>query len=354
MTENNKTRFILMFMLGFFCLALFARADWKSEINEKLKNREYEPALNLLENTLAGLDETEKQDALALLPFLYFKNNLPTDEKKALIDYFEEFGDSQPILSFLDFSVFSQALEYWGRWREDFPLISNLNFLLPASAEDRTIPEVLRLGFDLSADAYYKIQLEGNPLEGGLWTKGAHLIQLPLPFYFDQSYTLNLDLYLKTRSITVRKRIVLEFGIEKRSLQNRELLVQRQEAPPIKNVEGEVAFYIGDSLIYKATKYLQRQIPVRVYIPPPNPPGTKPYLAPDKDQPYFRGVSILDAISAIAGAIKDWKKKPPERVPASFVKKPEINFAFSSLEKQEIRTEVSIRLKPVKAEPLPY
>ncbi len=354
MTETKRTPVILLLMLGFFCLAVTARADWKAEINELLKNREYEPALNLLESTLPGLEQAEKQEALALLPFLYFKNNLPSEEKRALIDYFEEFGDSQPLLAFLDFSVFNQALEYWGRWREDFPLVSNLNFLLPASSEDRSIPEVLRLGFDLSAEAYYKIQLEGNPLEGGLWTKGAHLIQLPLPFYFDQSYSLNLDIFLKTRSITIRKRIVLEIGIEKRNLQNQELLVQRQESPPIKNVEGEVAFYIGDTLIYKATKYLQKQIPVRVYIPPPNPPGTKPYLVPDKDQPYFRGVSILDAISAIAGAIKDWKKKPPEKVPASFVKRPEINFAFTSLEKQGLRTEVSIKLRPVKAEPLSY
>jgi len=221
MIENNRIRSTCLLILGVFCLFVSARADWKSEINELLKNREYEPALNLLESTLAGLEQAEKQDALALLPFLYFKNNLPAEEKKALIDYFEEFGDSQPLLSFLDFSVFNQALEYWGRWREDFPLVSNLNFLLPASAEDRSIPEVLRLGFDLSTDAYYKIQLEGNPLEGGLWTKGAHHIQLPLPFYFDQSYTLNLDLYLKTRSITLKKRIILEFEIEKENCKTR-------------------------------------------------------------------------------------------------------------------------------------
>ncbi|HAR36340.1 MAG TPA: hypothetical protein DCR87_05450, partial [Acidobacteria bacterium] len=73
-----------------------------------------------------------------------------------------------------------------------------------------------------------------------------------------------------------------------------------------------------------------------------------------KDPPYFRGISILDAVSAIAGALKDWKKKPPARLPASFVKKPEINFTFTSLEKQELRTEVTIKLKPAKAEALTY
>ncbi|MBC7348356.1 MAG: hypothetical protein H5U05_00115 [Candidatus Aminicenantes bacterium] len=344
----------LLLVLSCLLLFLSARADWKSEINELLKQREYEPALNLLEKTLPGLEQAERQEARGLLPFLYFKNNLPEEEKKALIDYFEEYGESQPLLSFLDFSVFNQALEYWSRWREEFPLISNINFLLPAAAEDRSIPEVLRIGFDLSAESYYKIQLEGNPLEGGLWTRGPHLIQLPLPFYFDQSYSLNLDVFLKTRSITIKKRLVLEFRIEKKSLSTQELLVQRQDSPPIKNVEGELAFFIGDTLIFKATKYLQRQIPVKVTIPPPNPPGTKPYMVPEKDQPYFRGISILDAVSAIAGVLKDWKKKPPARLPPSFVKKPEINFTFTSLEKQEIRTEVTIKLQPVKAEALTY
>lgn len=343
-------------MLVLSCLLLFlsARGDWKSEINELLQQREYEPALILLESKLPELQQADLQEARGLLPFLYFKNNLPAEEKKALIEYFEEYGDSQPLLSFLDFSIFNQALEYWGRWREEFPLISNINFLLPASAEDRSIPEVLRIGFDLAAESYYKIQLEGNPLEGGLWTRGPHLIQLPLPFYFDQSYSLNLDIFLKTRSITVKKRIVLEFRIEKKSLSNRELLVQRQDSPPIKNVEGELAFYIGDTLIFKATKYLQKQIPVRVIIPPPNPPGTKPYMVPEKDQPYLRGISILDAVSAIAGALKEWKKKPPARLPPTFVKRSEINFTFTSLETQEIRTEVSIKMQPVKAEALTY
>lgn len=350
----KKSLFTLFLALCCFWLPWSARADWKTEINELLKQREFDPALNLLEKTLPGLDKSERQDAMAILPFLYFKNNLPAEEKQAIIDYFEEFGDSLPLLSFLDFSIFNQALEYWGRWRDEFPLISNLNFLLPVSAAERSIPEVLRIGFDLSAEAYYKIQLEGNPLEGGLWAKGSHLIQLPLPFYFDQPYSLNLDVYLKTRSITIRKRIILEFMVEKRSLKGQEFLVQRQEAPPIKNIEGEVAFYIGETLIYKATKYLQKQIPLKVIIPPPNLPGTKPYMAPDKEQPYFRGVSILDAIPAIIGAIKDWKKKPPEKAPASFIKKPEINFSFTSLERQEIRTEVAIKLRPVKAESLPY
>ncbi|MGB4704679.1 MAG: hypothetical protein WBI18_06355 [Candidatus Saccharicenans sp.] len=352
MTEKIS-KILLLFLLG-LSLAAPLQADWKSEINDLLKQKDFISALDRLEKTFPALEQTERQEAMALLPFLYFKNNLPEEEKKALIDYFEENGDSTPLLSFLDLSVFDQVLAYWGRWRNEFPLLKNINFLVPASAEERTIPEVLRLGFQLTADAYYKIQLEGNPLEGGLWTKGEHQLALPLPFYFDQPYSLNLDIFLKTSSITIKKRIVLEFQIDKKNIMAQELLVQRQESPPIKNIEGELAFYIGETLIYRSTKYLQKQIPVKVVIPPPSPPGTKPYMRPDKDQPYFRGVSLLDAIPAIIGAIKDLRKKPPEKTPSTFLRKPELNFTFSGLEKQETRTEVTIKIREKRAEPLPY
>ncbi|MBC7361098.1 MAG: hypothetical protein H5U06_02265 [Candidatus Aminicenantes bacterium] len=338
------------------CLLIFpsARADWKSQINQYLKQHEYAEAQNLLKINLSKLENSDKQEALALLPYLYHRNNLPAEEKKAVIDYFEEYGQAQPLFEFLDFSVFNDVLEFWGKWREEYPLISNLNFLVPVSAQDRTIPEILRLGFDLSTEAYYKIHLEGQPLEGGLWSKGPHLVQLPLPFSFDQPFSLNLDIFMKTKSITIKKRVVLEFRVETKNLQNPDLLVQRQDAPPVKNIEGEVALYIGETLIYKATKYLQKQIPVKITIPPPNPPGTKPYLVPQKDQYPMHSVSIFDAITAITKIIQDWKKKPPEKTPATFNRKAEINFTFTHPERQEIRTDVTIRLKPQKAEVQAY
>jgi len=350
----NKKRFFGLLLVLLPLISLPLQADWKFELNQLLKQNEHQQALNLIEITINQVEKSERQEALALLPFLYFKNNLPEEEKKAVINYFEEFGQDQPLFEFLDFSIFDQVIEYWGKWREEYPLLSNLNFLIPATAQERTIPETLRVGFDLSAEAYYKIQLEGTPLEGGLWSRGAHLVQLPLPLYFDQPYSLNLDIYLKTSRLTIKKRIILEFRIEKKNWSNQDLLVQRQDSPPVKNIEGEVALYIGETLIYKATKYLQSQIPVKLYIPPPNPPGTKPYLIPQKDQYPMHSVSIIDAVGAIAKLIKDWKKKPPEQTPASFIKKSEINFVYLNPEKQESRTEVTIKLNPQKAELLPY
>jgi hypothetical protein len=352
MINNFKRQVWILFT----CLVLFssAQADWKFQINQYLKEQEFPEALNLLEINLSKLEKTEKQEALALLPYLYHQNKLLAEEKKAMIDYFEEYGSLQPLFEFLDFSVFNEVLQFWGKWQENYPLITNLNFLVPVSAQDRTIPEIIRLGFDLSAEAYYKIHIEGQPVEGGLWSKGPHLVELPLPFSFDQPFSLNLDIFLKTRSITIKKRINLEFKVERRNLQTPDLLVQRQEAPPVKNIEGEVALYIGDTLIYKATKYLQKQIPVKITIPPPNPPGTKPYLIPQKDQFPMQGVSIIEAIAAITKIIQDWKKKPPEKTPTAFSRQAEIRFTFTNPEKQDIHTDITIKIKPQKAEPQPY
>jgi hypothetical protein len=351
---NKSYRKFIWIFLGWHLLFISALADWKSEVNQYLKERKFPEARNIIEINLTHLEGTEKLEALALLPYILHQTDQITEEKQAVINYFEEYGNFQPIFDFLDFSVFSPVLDFWTKWREEYPLISNLNFLVPASTQEQTIPDSLRLGFNLSADAYYKIQLSGQPLEGGWWNRGSHMIQLPLPFSFDQSINLDLDIFLKTDSITIKKRIIIEFKADLKNPQNSELLVQKQKAPPVKNIEGEVALYIGDSLIYKATKYVQTEIPLKIPIPPPNPPGTKPYLIPQKDQYQLHGVSVIDAVSAIIKAIKDWKKKPQAVTPSTYLRKPEINFTYINPERQEMKAEVTIRLQPQKAEVQTY
>lgn len=311
----NNLLFLLILLHLILPVLLQATPDWKNEINAKLKNNDFEAAHLLLEEILPQLEKNERTEALAILPFVLNKLELVEEEKKALIDYFEETGQNQPVLEFLDFSVFSQVLEYLGHWKENFPLIDNLNFMVPLQAPENSIPEAIRLGFDLSTGAYYKLVLEGQPLEGGFWEKGAHLIELPVPYSFEQPFFLNLDVYLKTDKITIKKTLQLEFKVETWNLSGQDLVVQRQNTRPVKNLQGEVALYIGERLIFKATKYVQKKIPLQVTIPPPNPPGTKPYLIPQKDQYAFHGVSILDAISALSKVIQDWKKKPSIRSP---------------------------------------
>jgi len=91
-------------------------------------------------------------------------------------------------------------------------------------------------------------------------------------------------------------------------------------------------------MIYKASKYLQKKIPVKITIPPPTPPGTKPYLAPQKDQYQFRAISVIDAVSAIIKTVKDWRKKPPEITPATFNRQAELNFTFINPEQLDMLT----------------
>ena len=352
MTDQKKT---VIYLIVFYLLApSLALADWKTDINQYLKEEKWEEAQILLENSLPSLAEPDRQEALAILPYIYHRLGQTEKEKQAVVNYFEEYNLAEPLFEFLDFSVFNPWQEFWGKWERDYPLLTNLNFLVTASAEPRTIPEMLRLGFDLSADAYYKIQLEGQPLLGGWWSKGSHLIQLPLPFSYEEPFTIKLDVFLKTSLVTVRKRIVIDFNVRHRNLGQPELAVLRQNTPPLKDIEGEVALYIGDTLIYKSSKYLQKKVPVKINIPPPNPPGTKPYLVPQKDQYPMRAVSIIDAVSAIVKTVKDWRKKPPETTPAIYNRQAELNFAFINPEQQAVRTEVEVRLKAEKPEVLPY
>lgn len=329
---------------------LTAAPDWKNEINLKLKNGLYADALSLLESLLPGLEKAEKQEAMALRPFILNLTEKPEEEKKALIDYFEEFDGTQPVLEFLDFSIFNRLLEYWSQWQENFPLLNNLNFLVPVNSPENSIPEALRIGFDLSTRSYYKLILEDQPLEGGLWEKGPHLIELPMPYSYEKPFTLNLDIHLRTERITIKKRVVIEFNVDTQKPGGQDLLVQKQTSSAVKNLVGEVSLYIGDTLIYKATKYVPKKIPIKINIPPPNPPGTKPYLIPQKDQYPFRGVSIIDAISAISKVIQDWKKKPPASVTPTYEKKRELIFNFVDPENPAVRSKITIKLNPARAE----
>ncbi|HRD02333.1 MAG TPA: hypothetical protein PLP57_06800 [Candidatus Saccharicenans sp.] len=352
MTDPRKTA-ILLIIFSLFS-PLLVLADWKTDVNQYLKENKFKEAQILLESSLPSLSEPDRQEALALLPYIHHRLGQTEKEKQAMVNYFEEYNQGEPLFEFLDFSVFNPLLEFWGRWKKEYPLITNINFLVPASAEPRSIPEMLRLGFDLSAEAYYKIQLEGQPLLGGWWSKGSHLIQLPLPFSYEEPFTLKLDVFLKTSLVTVKKRIVLDFRVRHRNLGQPQLAVQRQNTPVLKDIEGEVAIYIGNTLIYKASKYLQKKIPVKITIPSPNPPGTKPYLVPQKDQYPLHAISVIDAVSAIVKTVKDWRKKPPEIAPSIFNRQAELNFTFINPEQQEVRTEVEVRLKTEKPEILPY
>lgn len=350
---NEITKFlILAIIITQLSQPVFPAAapDWKNDINLKLKSGLYEEAMSVLDSVLPGLEKIEKQEAMVLRPFILNLLGKNEEEKKALIDYFEEFDRNQPVLEFLDFSIFSQLLEYWDKWQENFPLLNNLNFLVPVNSPENSIPEALRIGFDLSTRSYYKLILDDQPLEGGLWEKGPHLVELPMPYSYEKPFTLNLDIHLRTELITIKKRVVIEFNVDTRRPAGQDLLVQKQTSSSVKNLVGEVSLYIGDTLIYKATKYVPKKIPIKINIPPPNPPGTKPYLIPQKDQYPFRGVSIIDAISAISKVIQDWKKKPPSSVTPTYEKKTELVFNFVHPESPEVRSRITIKLKPIRAE----
>jgi len=106
-----------------FCLAgpSAALADWKTDINQYLKEKKYDEAQILLESNLPSLSEPDRQEALALLPYVFNRQGQMEKEKQAIVNYFEEYNQAEPLFQFLDFSVFNPVLEFWGQWKEEYP-----------------------------------------------------------------------------------------------------------------------------------------------------------------------------------------------------------------------------------------
>lgn len=85
-----------LLFLGCIILPVFLRADWKSDLNLMLKENDYKQALSLLETTLKEMESADRQEALALLPFIYSKNNLPDEEKRLLLIILKNSGIVSP------------------------------------------------------------------------------------------------------------------------------------------------------------------------------------------------------------------------------------------------------------------
>jgi hypothetical protein len=95
-------------------------------------------------------------------------------------------------------------------------------------------------------------------------------------------------------------------------------------------------------MIYKASKYLQKKIPVKITNSSAQSARNQTLSGPSKDQYQLRAISVIDAVSAIIKTVKDWKKKPPETTPATFSRQAELNFTFINPEQLDLRTEVDI------------
>ncbi len=346
MGDSKRLLAILVAATAGFFSAGSASADWKQDIQAYLGTpKDYPGALSFLQDAYPGLDGLDKQTAGAFLAYLASKVPDPDREKHWLVEYFEFYKDADPFLDFLDLESRKDFFGYWGRWQRSYPIVTDMNLLEPAGVPVLAPPAEIRIGVELLNAAFYKISDRSGALSGGLWQSGFHILSLPSTGMFEESGSREFILDLKAGDIIVRRRIGVEVDV-------------RRPTPPAgsspgnvlraKEIEGEVALYVGDKLISSSRKIMAKTPPLDLPIPGPSAPDTKPYIVPRKDVPTFSGASILDAVGAAYSALRDlFKKKPLPPSPPSYQKVKQMTVTFSTQEEsvgaQDIQAHLTLR-----------
>jgi len=341
----------------FVVLALDLSADWKQEVLGYLSpGRDYPAARAYLRENFTKIDPLEKSDALGLIAYLARMTGDGRDEQDRIAEYFETYGDTDPAFDLPDELLRRDFVAFWARWKSAYPLVTGLVFLERAGESDPSPPARLEIGLELLNGAYYKVSTSDRVLQGGLWQRGFHILKLPFSTDYDKPGSMEFNLDLKTGGMVVRKRITVEVDV--RTAGPIPSLPPIQAAapgrlPPPRLVEGEVSLYVGDKLILKSKKLSSKPAPIKFKIPGPSPFGTKPYLAPKKDNPMLNSVSVLDALAMAYLTVKDLikKKKAGPASPPIYQKTQQLSFSFAreAPDSGEVVYRGSLSMKPAAA-----
>jgi len=355
------TKRTLLAAVVFFALAVCLSADWRTDVMSLLDpQRDFSGALSYLHSVYpGGIDDQDKPDVLAMLAFLADKAGEAEEARKLAVEYFETYKDNDPGFDYLNNSLLREFVVFWGEWKRTYPLISNVLFLERPDESESFPPLSLEVGLDLMNPGYYKVSRGERAIEGGYWQAGYHILKLPVASAYEGADRADFDLDIRTGSMVVRKRISIVIGIQETSAPT--LLPRRTNAvkDPLslpRPVEGEVSLFIGDKLILTSKKLSSRPSPIVFKLPGPSAPGTKPYMAPRKDDPMLNQVSILDAVTAIYDVLKDLgKKKKAAAVAApAYAKTAQRAYSFTraASDGTAVRIKASLSLETAAAEVL--
>jgi hypothetical protein len=336
----KRTSASLLFLLA---VGLAGAADWKTDFLTRLTPKpDYRHAREYLAGQVGSLDGADRQVAEALLAYLAGKLGETVAEQDLIAAYFDKYADTDPEFGFLDEVTLRDFMVFWARWKKSFPLVSDLNFLARRGISSRGLPAGLEVGLEIMCDAYYKISLGPYALDGGFWSRGFHIVNLPAAELFERSGNYEFALDLKVGDIIVRKPIRVEVNLTPVASFKPaspalppvdETARPAATAPPVTNMEGELTLYVDGKLVMTTRKVAVKPKPLGFALPGPSMQGQKPYLPPPRTDPFANSVSILDAISATYSVLKGLlSKKPAPPAPPSYDKVGAMSFTFARAE----------------------
>ncbi len=318
-------------------------AQWKDDVAGLFREkRDYRAILQSLLPVFEKMDVADKPDASGLLAFCFNKLNDQANEVKWVAEYFETYRATDSGYAFLDLVSQAEVLAFLSRWRVRYPYIPEIALIAGIGGNPIIVQGILPLGFDLSADAYYKLSEGSTVLKAGLFKSGPNILSLDATDLFLGPGRRIYILELKAAELIVKKEIALDIEVSWPKVESKVPSLKRQ------SISYKLFLYVGDELVMSSQK-TESPIPLNLDLKPnQNPFGFKPDYYVTRNNPGTNYISIFSAIGVLYQLLKDLlKKKDAKAEPPKIqlVQEMTISNKQKDADGNDRETKVSIKLK---------
>lgn len=245
------------------------------------------------------------------------------------------------LLFFINFSFNIYA-------EEEFLFIADIGLINSKISNGFTPPTRLVIGIDIKKEAYYKLSYKGDIIGGGFFNKGLNIFNIEATDLFKKSGSFKYLLDLKVGALILSKEI--EINIQLDSLND----VKKTE-DKIKNHEYEISMFIGDKLVTSSKKLISSKLSFKVELPP-LPDNYGPFYDIKRSDPALNSFSILDAVGAVYGLVRELiSKKNKEKREIKIQKYKQIRRTFlrknSEGVAKEVKAIITLKTKELKISP---
>lgn len=324
-------------------------AQWKDDVAGIFRGtRDYKSIVELILARLDKMDAADKPDASGLLAFCFNKLNDKTNEVKWIAEYFETYRAGDSGYAFLDLVGQAEVIGYVSQWRGRYPFVPEIALIAGIGDSPIIIQGILPLGFDLTADAYYKFSEGSNVLKAGLFKSGPNILSLDANDLFLRPGKRTYFLELKAGELILKKEIDLDIEVSSPRIEPKAPSLKRQP------LYYKLSMYVGGDLVMASQK-MENAVPLKLDVKPnQNPFGYKPDYYVTRNNPGGNFLSISDAINVIYQLFKallkkkDGKAEPPK---IQLVQEMTISNKQKDTDGNDRETKVTIKLK---TKNLPY
>ncbi len=242
-------RYFLISLI-FLIASFYSFADWKTDLSHYFHEKNYEKAVNYLKIKFESNSEITLPIFSGLLAFSYNKLNLKNEEYKWLSEYFENYQGDETIFSFLGKIPYREIESYLVLWKRKYPLIKEVSFIKEDSDKRlRNLPK-LKIGINISNEAYYKFSNKERTIQVGLFVKGFNLLGLELLPLTEVTGLHSYFLDLKTDDLILKKEMRIDVQLDS------EEAIKKKDN--VSNNEFFLSMQIGNRLFVSEKENLEK------------------------------------------------------------------------------------------------